>query len=241
MANRTLQFYGYAYGASNVQLNAHINGTTVFSGSVPTIDQPLPLDAPDMTTAPVLFTVDNSSLVPTEFEGSLPMTVSVATGDGVVLGEIFCNYMDTVYFANVAVLENSSVSGNTLTVGTIASGTPAVGQLLWYGDGSQPGTFILGANRAPDFYFVDPPMNLEPTTITCRQLIQNPGNAAYFMNCFDGSPTNSDGTGDPRSSVTIDDVAQNPARDGFNGTWAWIVPQGSTIACNLNVSVGNVA
>ena len=42
MANRTINFHGYAWGDEPVQMNAHINGELVFSGAVATIGGPMP-------------------------------------------------------------------------------------------------------------------------------------------------------------------------------------------------------
>jgi hypothetical protein len=92
--NRTINFYGYAYGSVPVQLNAHINGELVFSGTVPTIDAEMPLaNKLDMSSAPVLFAVADSSLFPVDFAGSYPMTLSIATGTGVLQCNTFSNYM----------------------------------------------------------------------------------------------------------------------------------------------------
>jgi hypothetical protein len=92
--NRTINFYGYAYGNVPVQLNAHINGELVFSGAVPTLDEPVPsTEGFDMTNAPILFAVTDSALFPVEFAGTYPLTISVATGDGILQGNTFSNYM----------------------------------------------------------------------------------------------------------------------------------------------------
>jgi hypothetical protein len=242
MANRTLQFYGYAYGTTPVQLNAHINGEVVFSGSVPTVDEPLPIgNMPDMTYAPVLFTVENSSLVPTEFSGSLPMTISIATGDGIALSEVYCNYMGALESSNECVLSNSSITGSYLTVGTVTSGTIVIGQSIWvdpYVTGAWQSQIQGGSGTR---YYVTPPQTVSATTITAATLTPVAGNATAFLSCYDGIPTNSDNTPDPRSSVTIDGVTQNPNREGADGAWTWIVPTGSTIAYNLNIALGNVA
>ena len=93
MANRTIQFCGYAYGSVPVQLNAHINGQLVFSGTVDTLNEVIPDGQADMTTAPVLFSVTESELFPTTFSGSYPMTVSVATGYGIIICQTNSNYM----------------------------------------------------------------------------------------------------------------------------------------------------
>jgi hypothetical protein len=240
MANRTLQFYGYAYGSTPVQLNAHINGQVVFSGPVSTIDTPIPPPPSDMTSAPVLFSVENSALVPTEFSGSLPMTVSVATGTGVVLGEIYCNYMPTgnVVVTDEVTMENSSISGTTLTVGSVTSGTITIGQSIADDAGTiVDGTVITAGSGST--WTVNISQTVASTTIQGGIEIPVPGDAATFVDCFDGIPANSEGTPDSRSSVAIDGVTQVPPAPASEGQWTWIVPQGSTIACNLNISQGS--
>ena len=67
-----------------------------------------------------------------------------------------------------------------------------------------------------------------------------PGNATTFVQCFNGTPTNSEGTPDCRSSVVIDGNVQVPPLEPSFGTWTWVVNNGSTLVCNLNVSLGNV-
>jgi len=67
------------------------------------------------------------------------------------------------------------------------------------------------------------------------------GNATGFLNVYDKSPANSEGTPDVRSSVTINGIAQVPPCDISTGTWTWQVDSGSNLSCNLNISTGNVA
>ena len=169
MANRTIQFCGYAYGAAPVQLNAHINGQLVFSGTVDTLNETIPSEQVDTANAPVLFSVTESVLFPTSFSGSYPMTVSVATGYGIIICQTNSNYM---------------------TAG------------------------------GPDGPFT-------------------PGNATTFLSCFTGTPTNSEGTLDSRSSVQINGIAQVPPLTPSSGQWAWQVDAGSTLECNFNVSIGS--
>jgi hypothetical protein len=238
MTNRTLQFYGYAYGNVPVQLNAHINGEVVFSGAVATLDEPIPSEIP--SPAPVLFSLEDSPLFPTEFSGSLPMTVSVATGSGIALNEVFCNYMLVTTVTNSVVMENSSINGTTLTVGTVTSGTIQVGQSITDEAGNiDPDTVITSGSGSS--WTVNISQTVASTTIQGGVITEYPGNATAFISCYSGTPTNSDNTEDPRSSVTIDGVVQNPTRNGLNGTWTWQVPQGSTLGCEFNISLGNVA
>jgi len=92
--NRTINFYGYAYGDVPVQLNAHINGELVFSGAVTTLNESMPATSGlDLSGAPILFSIPDSALFPVEFAGTYPLTLSVATGDGILQCNTFCNYM----------------------------------------------------------------------------------------------------------------------------------------------------
>ena len=95
--NRTINFYGYAYGDVPVQLNAHINGELVFSGAVSTLNEAMPdTNGFDMSTAPILFSVTESALFPIDFAGTYPLTLSVATGDGILQCNTFSNYMEQI-------------------------------------------------------------------------------------------------------------------------------------------------
>ena len=67
-----------------------------------------------------------------------------------------------------------------------------------------------------------------------------PGNATTFVSCYRGTPTNSEETSDCRSNVVIDGVAPEPYVKS-PGIWTWQVNDGSTLVCNLNVGLGNVA
>ena len=127
---RTLQFYGLAYGDSNVSLTATINGTTVFSGEVPTINSPVPVPPVDFSNEIILFSIENSTLFPTNYSGAYPMSITVSGGYAAAFNDINCNYMPTGNVTATTVMENSSISGNVLTVGTVSSGTVAIGQML---------------------------------------------------------------------------------------------------------------
>ena len=240
MANRTLEFYGYAYGNTPVQLNAHINGTTVFSGAVTTLNEPFPAAGPDMTAAPVLFSVADSDLFPDTFAGEYPMTISIATGDGVAIANVFCHYMEFSDFEWIAQTTGSSITANVWTVGTVTEGAIAVGQAV-VGEGVPFDRTILVTRELPNNTWN---INWEFTAtgnIGTGAFADYYGNATAFHSAYDGIPTNTDNTADPRSSVTIDGVPENPDRGSNNGTWTWLVAQGSTLSCNLNVSVGNTA
>jgi hypothetical protein len=89
---RTFQFYGVAYGNSPVTITASINSTQIFSGTVHTIDQPFPDSCPNESDQVVLFTINDSAALNTDFAGSLPMTLVVSGGTGAWVEQITCNY-----------------------------------------------------------------------------------------------------------------------------------------------------
>ena len=236
--NRTLQFYGSAYGDSNVSLTATINGTTVFSGEVATINAPILLPPVDLTSTTLLFSVDNSTLFPTNWCGSYPMSITVTGGLGVVFGNIYCNYIFTATHTIQSVMENSSIDGNILTVGTVSSGTVAIGQIL-HGTEIVANTRIVSGSDTT--WIVNNSQTVPNTTITGGRITLNPGVADEYQFCYNGTPSNSENTPDPRSSVTINGVTQVPPNELSKGLWTWIIPTDSTIAYNLNVSLGNCA
>jgi hypothetical protein len=229
MANRTIQFCGYAYGSVPVQLNAHINGQTVFSGAVDTLNEDIPALPVDMTTAPVLFSVTESALFPTSFSGSYPMTISVATGSGVLLCATNSNYMQAT---SDPVTFSGSISGTTLNVSSVTSGEISIGQTI-SNNVITAGTKIVSGNGST--------WQVSASQITSEATINGlflaPGTVDTFKKCFNGTPTNSDGTLDSRSSVQINGLTQDrPAPP--DGEWTWEVTAGSTIEYNFNVSLG---
>jgi len=225
--NRTLQFIGYAYGNTPVSLTAQINGTQVFSGEVSTIDTDIPPPPIDLSSAPALFTVADSSLFPTDFSGSYPMTLTVTGGYGIVTENVLSNYMSNKTFAQ---LYDSSINGTTLTVGSLTDGTIEPGQAV-RGIGVAAGTTIVSGSGST--WTVNNSQTVGPISMYASSVI--PGNATGFLDCYQNYPVN-----DPRSNVVIDGVAKTPISRPPNGTWTWAVNNGSTLTCDLTVSLGNV-
>ena len=236
--NRTLQFYGAAYGDSNVSLTAIINGTTVFSGEVATINTPMPLSPVIFPSPTLLFSIENSTLFSTNWAGSYPMSIIVDGGLGVVFGEIKCNYMAKQNVTTISVMENSSITGNILTVGTVSSGTVAVGQVL-NGTGIAANTQIVSGSDTT--WTVNNSQTVPNTTITGNFVVSDVGVADEYRQCYNGSPVNSENTIDTRSNVKIDGVTQVPLLPHSEGLWTWDISTGSTFEYNLNVSFGNCA
>jgi len=91
--NRTLKFYGFAYGDTPVSLDVEINGQTVFSNTVNTIAGDLPVDPASVVCDQVLFELDDSDLFPTTFSGSYSHSISVSGGNGIIIGKVMSNCM----------------------------------------------------------------------------------------------------------------------------------------------------
>lgn len=232
MANRTIQFFGYAYGDVPVQLTAVVNEQQVFSGTVATLNESFPTGYTDMTNAPVLFSVDSSALFPTSFAGSYPMTVSVTTGYGVLLRNTNCNYMPTSSPLPDAQF-TGFINGTTLTVTSVTAGEIQVGQTV-FGNGVFQKTRILSGNGST--WVVNKTQEGSETSMTSFVFIA--GTADRFSRCFIG--TNPDGSSDSRTNVQLNGVPQTTVRTDLNeGEWTWPVPTGSILECDFSVSLGS--
>jgi hypothetical protein len=239
--NRTINFYGYAYGSTPVSLTANIDGTIVFSGVVSTVDQALPDSTVNISNAPVLFSVADSALFPTTFSGAYPMTIEVTGGNGIAVLNTYCNYMAYTKI-NVAA-DNSSINGTTLTLGNVVDGN--INQVkrinsLVIGNGVAANTVVTSLSTDGVTLQIAPSQTVADTKISVLGGLK-PGDNTTYLDCYDGIPSNSEGTPDSRSSVAIDGVIQVPPNPKSLGQWTWIVPTGSTISYAFNVSLGNSA
>ena len=238
--NRTINFYGYAYGSTPVSLTANIDGVTVFSGVVSTVDQALPAPTVNISNAPVLFSVVDSALFPTTFSGAYPMSITVTGGNGIAVQNTYCNYMENINTKVTAA--NSTINGTTLTLGNVIDGN--ISKVLLNcgvsGTGVTANTYVTAVSTDGVTVQVSPSQTVNSTTISVRGFSQ-PGNATPFVDCYNGVPSNSEGTPDSRSSVTIDGIAQVPPAPASQGQWTWIVPTGSTLSCAFNIALGNSA
>ena len=230
--NRTLQFYGYAYGDNNVSLTATINGNTVFSGEVPTINSPLPIPPIDSTNAVVLFSLPDSPLFPTNQAKSYTVSITVSGGYGAIFTGICSNYAarrprpGSLTDQPVAVLANSSIEGTTLTIGSIISGSVAIGQLVSLSNQHSP---LLDLNE------ITAGSGLK-WTVKTSQTISDTNMSTYGVDMIQGTATDFvDFNYKSRiSDVIIDGVAQSIISP-FTQYGPRIVLSGSTFAYNLTV------
>lgn len=87
MTDRTFQQYAQGYGSTPAQVTFQIDGNTVFSGSITTVDQPWPsLPDPDFIAPAMAWTWQDQA----DFEGTKQISIAV-TGSPVLLGQTFAN------------------------------------------------------------------------------------------------------------------------------------------------------
>ena len=89
MTNRTMRVYGQGLGPTPVEISVTANGNQVFDGPVPTLDQPVaPLPWP-LAQSEILFSIE----VPVEFQGTMPIEITVNSGSGILLEKLSINYV----------------------------------------------------------------------------------------------------------------------------------------------------
>ena len=91
MANRTVQLLGQGYGASPAEITVTVNGNIVFSGTVNTVDQPLPAQPTSvmLTDTLCVFELDGA------ITGEIPMTCAVSSGT-VIFTKILSNQVTII-------------------------------------------------------------------------------------------------------------------------------------------------
>jgi hypothetical protein len=109
MANRTLQFFGSAYGSEPVTVTASFNGVEIFNDTLPTINGPVNTTDP-WNDSFVMFTADINSSTLT----NIPLEFVVSGNATAVVGRIEGNYMyepNSIYSTeDYAILMNTSSS-----------------------------------------------------------------------------------------------------------------------------------
>ena len=87
MTNRTVRMTGCGFGMTTATITALLDGQEIFSGSIPTLDQPLPALPDDELPNKILFTFE----IPMSQYGTFPMSVTVEHST-VFFSQITANY-----------------------------------------------------------------------------------------------------------------------------------------------------
>ena len=86
MPNRTIQILGYGYGSTTCSANVSYNGATVFSGTVPTLNQAEILRLPSEQVVISTFEIDVAAA------GTFPLTINITGGNAAYIEHVFSNY-----------------------------------------------------------------------------------------------------------------------------------------------------
>lgn len=215
MATRTVKVYGRGYGATPANITATLNGNTVFTGDVPTLNTPIP-PLPDTSLTGVtvpLFSFE----IDTAFVGQIPMTCTVNSGT-VIFAEILANYTSVINpaitEAQLAVLQDrNSTPAQRMAVCELIANPPF--------SAAEKSTYLDPATTWPE----------RNTIVTVERCPTTVSGASYFGFIDDT---------DPRSNVQINGVAQNPNTGDLPGVWWWTVGQGSVLAYNLDVDAAKI-
>lgn len=211
MAIRTLQFQGIGFGTSPASITVTANGDQIFSGTVTTVDQPVPV-LPNFELTPdqvTLFTFE----IDTAFSGQIPMTCTVNNGT-VIFGEVLANYIG---------ISNPVYSAEQFATLTNPATTRSQRLAIW----TQTASVAFTTEELATLE--DPSTSQSAVT----QIVNAHGCALYTSG--GSSEYGSIDSTDARSNAFIDGVAQLPERGDLPGTWWWTIENGSTLSYNLDV------
>ena len=115
MSNRTIQIKGYGYGSTTCSATVSYNGATVFSGTIPTLDQAQVLVLPTDQVAIFSFEIDVTTA------GTFPLIINVTGGNTVYVEQALSNYtpvQNPVYSASdwTIITDPASTSAQKLAV-----------------------------------------------------------------------------------------------------------------------------
>lgn len=88
MTTRTVKIYGLGYGPTGADATITFDGTTVFTGTVPSVNAPVPVDGTPSDDDQLICSFE----IPMDIVGTKPMTYSIDSGTCVVLQRIEANY-----------------------------------------------------------------------------------------------------------------------------------------------------
>jgi hypothetical protein len=187
----------------------------VFSGTIATVDQPLPVLPNLSINLPEILCTFEIDLA---FTGQIPMTCTVNSGT-IIFAEVYANYVripNPVYTPEqIATLTNPGTTQATCVAIFTQVANPPLSQ--------QDIDTLLDPSSTPE---------QENTILVAHNCLPYISSGASGYGLIDNS--------DPRSSVTINGIAQTPDHGELPGTWWWTVAPGSSLAYQLDVDPATV-
>jgi hypothetical protein len=214
MTMRIVQVLGMAFGSSPAEITVTANGTQVFSGTVTTVDQPLP-NTPDpaiIADQVPLFTFE----IPIDFAGQIPMVCTV-NKEAVIFGQVLANY---------TVIRNSVYSDEQIATLNDPSTTRTQMFEIWNPVANPPFT----PEEAAVVQDTSLPWATVQTVLYAHNCATTTSSGSAFYADID--------TTDARNDVAIDGVVQEPDHGELPGTWWWLIDEGSVLSYNLDVAAG---
>ena len=216
MTNRTLRFYGKGFGSTPATMDVVMDGTTIFSGPITTVDEQFNIaDVPGWPAS--YYNVNFTAELPVLFAGLKPMTVTVTNGT-IVVGVITANYQSV---PNPVFTTEEFDKLNDINTSTDAERLA-----------------IRSAKAVPAFSQADLDIIAGPWS-PAKQVVY----VAHGVATYVGDPTSWYDTnipGDSRANTVLNGVATTPDRlSGEDGTWAWTLYSGDTLAYNLEIDAGS--
>lgn len=224
MTSRTIKFYGQGFGPTTASVTVMLDGATVYTGEIPTIDENPAQYVAEQTGSTDCYVELFSINVPVETNGLKPMSVTVDTEDNAVaLAQILANYVQ---------IKNPVFNDEEWT--QIDSPTATLLELL-------P---IFSAHASPAFTTEQTAVledtSTDPSVVAAQDLIlKTHGVAPYVSSGASGYGYLDDG--ESRENIKIDDVAidiPSPRPSEFNGTWTVVLTNGSVLTYDLMFTSG---
>jgi hypothetical protein len=212
MSNRTIQILGYGYGSTTCSATVNYNGATVFSGTIPTLDQAQVSLLPTEQVELFSFEIDVNTA------GSFPLIINVTGGNTVYIEQVLSNYMP---------VQNPVYSASDWTIVTDPASTSA--QKL----------AVFEPLAVPPLSEADIAELEQGTTGPLAQAVLAAHGISYFVSSGATSylPISRP---QAKSNVVINGTSLTPG-DPPPGEWGWEVPIVSgtgTLACDLNILAG---
>jgi hypothetical protein len=217
MTNRTMQFYGQGFGNDTVSVTVTASGNQVYTGTIPTEPQPLPIGWYDPSQYVYLFSLQ----IPVEFSGDFPVQIMVNSGYGMALYTITANYVavpNPVYtpeqFGIISGPDWNSPEAQNIVV-SLADPPFSPEEII-----------ILENPDTPD-----DELNAMLVAHGVQEYVS--GGDTYYDETF--------WPGDSRTNVTLDGIpvfSPMPRPPGFDGDWTWKIPAESTLGFDLNTNAG---